>query len=115
MLNEAVRSYYGGDEESSSALFKQAADLNANLEYAYDGIGKSLLRQGEYKEAVHYFRQAMDRHNYSKAYLLYRKEVMREIFPALMTCLLIFIVVYFTVRKVVNLRGRKKGVPIEME
>lgn len=115
ILNEAVRSYYEGDEERSSALFRRAADLNANLEYAYDGIGKSLLRQGEYKEAVHYFRQAMDRLNYSKAYLLYRKQVMREIFPTMMTCLLIFIVVYFTVRKVVNLRGRKKGVPIEME
>ena len=67
-------------KKRSSELFRQAADMNANLEYAYDGIGKSLLRQGEYKEAVHYFRQAMDRTNYSKAYLLYRKEVMRN-FP----------------------------------
>lgn len=115
VLNEAVRSYYRGDEERSSELFKQAANMNANLEYAYDGIGKSLLRQGEYEEAVHYFRQAMDRKNYSKAYLLYRKEVLREIFPALMTCLLIFIAAYIVVRRVLKLRGRKQGVQIEME
>ena len=115
ILNEAVRSYYEGDEARSSALFRQAANMNANLEYAYDGIGKSLLRQGEYEEAVHYFRQAMDRISYSKAYLLYRKQVLREIFPTLMTCLLVLVVLYFALRKILKMRGRRKGVSIEME
>lgn len=113
VLNEAVRSYYEGDEARSSELFKQAANMNANLEYAYDGIGKSLLRQGEYEEAVMYFEQAMDRNHYSKAYLLYRKEVLREVFPTLMTGGLILIVAIVAVRRYLRMRRRKKVVSIE--
>lgn len=113
VLNEAVRSYYQGDEERSSSLFKQAASMNANLEYAYGGIGKSLLRQGEYKEAVEFFRQSIDRKNYSKAYQLYRKEALREVFPLIMTGGLILLVVFIIVRRYLKLRGRKRVVSIE--
>ena len=59
--------------------------MNANLEFAYAGIGKALLRQGEYSEAMKYFKQSKDQPEYSKAFLLYRKEVLREYFPAIMT------------------------------
>lgn len=113
VLNEAVRSYYRGDEEMSRQLFMQAANMNANLEYAYDGIGKAMLRQGEYDQAVQYFKQAMDRTSYSKAYLLYRKEVLRDIFPALMTGLIVLIVVWVFGKRYLKSRRRKKVVHIE--
>jgi len=113
VLNEAVRSYYHGDEARSSVLYRQAANMNANLEYAYDGIGKSMLRQGDYEGAVQYFEQAMDRANYSKAYLLYRKEVLREVFPTIMTGLLVLIAAYIFIKRYLKKRGRKKVVPIE--
>jgi hypothetical protein len=113
VLNEAVRSYYRGDEQRSAEMFRQAANMNANLEYAYDGIGKSLLRQGEYKEAVEYFRQAMDRTSYSKAYVLYRKEVLRDVFPAIMTGLVIVIAAYVFGKRIMKTRRRKKVVPFE--
>jgi len=113
VINEAVRSYYQGDEERASRLFEQAVNMNANLEYAYDGIGKSLLRQGEYKEAAEYFKRSVDRKNYSKAYQLYRKETLREIFPTIMTGGLILLAVFIAVRRVLKSRGRKRVVTFE--
>jgi len=113
VLNEAVRSYYRGDEERSSELFRRAVELNANLEYAYNGIGKSLLRQGDYKEAVSYFKRSMNRGNYSKAYQLYRKETLREVFPTIMTSGLILLAVFVAFRRYRKSRGRKRVVTLE--
>ena len=43
-LNEAVASYYNGDEAKASSCSARSVNMNANLEFAYAGIGKSLLR-----------------------------------------------------------------------
>ena len=91
-LNEAVRSYYRGDEELAHMLFDKTIAMNANLEFAYAGIGKALLRQGEYDEAMSQFKRSMDQSNYSKAFLLFRKQVMREHFGVIMTTLMALIV-----------------------
>ncbi|MBD3919903.1 hypothetical protein H8B09_14160 [Paenibacillus sp. PR3] len=114
-LNEATRAYYRGDEEKAFELYNKTINMNANLEYAYSGIGKSLLRKGEYKEAMHYFEESYDRGNYSKAFLLYRKQVLREHFPTIMTGIIVVLVVAFVARvlwKRKKLR-RIRGVSIE--
>lgn len=97
-LNEAVRSYYRGDEEKAYELYNQTVNMNANLEFAYTGIGKSLLRQGHYDEAMKDFKRSMDHNNYSKAFLLYRKQVMKEYFPAGMTTIVVLVVGIFAVK-----------------
>ena len=110
IINEAVKSYAKGEEDLAHEYFEQAIKLNANLEFAYIGIGKSLIRLGEYKEATHYFKEGKNQKGYSKAYLLYRKEVLREYFPAIMTTLailLILIVAWKAFRKMKG--GRKVG------
>src|SRR5690606_38378288 len=86
------RSYSRGDEEAAFTLFSETINMNANLEFAYAGIGKALLRQGDYREAMKYFKRSMDHSNYSKAFLLYRKQVMREYFPTIMTTLVVLII-----------------------
>ena len=40
-LNEAVRSYYRGDEAAALALFQKSINMNANLEFAYAGNRQS--------------------------------------------------------------------------
>ncbi|MFS0725568.1 hypothetical protein [Paenibacillus sp. 1P07SE] len=112
VLHEAVRSYYRGDEEAAARYFYEAVNLNANLEYAYAGIGKAELRQGNYSDAVHYFRQSMDHANYSKAYQLLRKEVLRERFSTIMTGLVLTIIGLLVVRRYFKLKARKKVVPL---
>ena len=43
-------------------------NMNGNYDQAYIGIGRALMRQGEYKEAMKYFRLKWDDDNYSKAF-----------------------------------------------
>ncbi|WP_028608912.1 SMP-30/gluconolactonase/LRE family protein [Paenibacillus harenae] len=112
-LNEAVRSYYRGDEEAAFALFQKSINMNANLEFAYAGIGKALLRQGEYAEAMKYFKQSKDQLNYSKAFLLYRKEVLREYFPAIMTGIVLIVLGTIIFRKLRQWKGGRKRAAIE--
>lgn len=112
-LNDAVRSYFKGDEEQAYQLFTKVANMNANLEYAYGGIGKANLRQGKYKEAVQYFKRSMDHTNYSKAFLLYRKEVLRGYFSTVMTVIIILLIGLPILKKYRRMRARKKVVSIE--
>jgi len=83
-IDEAVRSYEQGDEDRAQALFEEIVNMNINLEFAYTGIGKALLRQDQFEEAMYNFEQSLDQANYSKAYLLYRNEVLRENFSLMM-------------------------------
>lgn len=105
-LHEAVRSYFNGDEEGSAASFAKAADMNANLEYAYAGIGKALLRQKDYAESAQYFKRSMEREGYSKAFLLFRKELLREHFSWIMSGLFLIVAVLVTVTIV---RRQRRG------
>ncbi|ETT73198.1 NHL repeat containing protein [Paenibacillus sp. FSL R7-277] len=107
-LNSAVRSYYNGDEEMASQEFRKVVNLNANMEYAYAGIGKAYLRQGEYKESAEYFERSMDRTNYSKAFLLYRKEVLRGHFSTIMTALIALVALWLGLRMYRKMKARKK-------
>ena len=105
-LYEAVRSYFNGDEEGSAASFAKAADMNANLEYAYAGIGKALLRQKDYAQSAQYFKRSMEREGYSKAFLLFRKELLREHFSWIMSGLFLIVAVLVTVSIV---RRQRRG------
>ncbi|AWB46907.1 hypothetical protein DCC85_10910 [Paenibacillus sp. CAA11] len=107
-LNQAVRSYYSGDEEKAYILFKQTIHMNANLEFAYSGIGKALLRKGEYKEAMHYFKESYDRTNYSKAFLLYRKQVLKLYFPSIMTTITVLAIGLPLARKILRKRRKRR-------
>lgn len=96
-LHEAVRSYFNGDEDQSSVLFAKAADMNANLEYAYAGIGKALLRQKDYAESAQFFKRSMEREGYSKAFLLFRKDLLRQHFSWIMSGLFLVVATVVTV------------------
>ena len=52
--------------------------LNANYNLAFIGIGRSLMRQEDYKGAMDQFKMAMDRENYGRAYRFFRKDMVEE-------------------------------------
>lgn len=60
--NEAVKYYLG------------ILQRNNNYDSAYVGIGQSLYRNGDYVQAMQYFKDAYDTKNYSEAYQLFRKD-----------------------------------------
>lgn len=112
-LNEAVRSYYRGEEDKALQLYEQTINMNTNLDFAYSGIGKAILRQGDYNDAMRYFKQSLDQPNYSKAFLLYRKEVLRANFSTVMTVVIGLAAVTLTVRIYRKKQARKRGVSFE--
>ena len=74
LINLGLKEYKEGRYEESSNYWKQVIALNGNYDLAYIGIGRALLRQERYKEAMGYFKVKKDFDNYSKAFAEYRKE-----------------------------------------
>lgn len=71
---------------------------NNNYDSAYIGIGQSLYREGEYVQAMQYFRSAYDTTNYSEVYQAYRKQWIEDhllIFLVVAVALLIGVVKFF--------------------
>ena len=75
---KALEEYKKGNYSESSSYWTEVLRQNGNYKLAYVGIGRSLLREGEYKKAMDYFKINMDDTNYSKAFKLYRKEIVEE-------------------------------------
>lgn len=74
LIYDANAAYAKGDYDGSGELWNEVLKFNANYNMAYRGIGRALLRQGKYTEAMEYFKMAHDRPNYGRAFRLYRKE-----------------------------------------
>ena len=73
LVYDAIDQFDKGKYAESGESWRKVMDLNGNYDLAYIGIGRALLRQKEYREAMDYFELKWDRENYSKAYRQYRK------------------------------------------
>ncbi len=104
LVYQAIDQFDSGLYEESGETWKKVMDINGNYDLAYIGIGRSLLRQERYHEAMEYFELKYDDENYSKAYKQYRKEWVEE------NIVIIFIVVFavlaipLTIGKVRNIK-----------
>lgn len=74
LIYSAIEDFDEGNYEASGESWKKVMELDGNYDLAYIGIGRSLLRQKKYREAMDYFELKYDDENYSKAYKQYRKE-----------------------------------------
>lgn len=106
-VNEAVLHHFEGREELSAGSWEKVLSLNGNYDIAYIGIGKALLRQNRYKEAMDHFQNGHNRKYYSKAFALYRKQLLREHFGTAMTGLLAAAAVYAAIRAVRRKRRKE--------
>ena len=77
-LSGNCREYDAGDYEASGETWRKVMAMNGNYDQAYIGIGRALMRQGEYHEAMKYFKLKWDTTNYSKAFKQYRKMWVEE-------------------------------------
>ncbi len=78
LVYDAMDQFDRGEYDASEASWIKAKNLNGNYDMAYIGIGRALLRQERYKEAMEYFEVKYDRENYSKAFQQYRKVWVEE-------------------------------------
>ena len=67
--NNNVRDY---DKEVED--WKTILQRNSNFDAAYVGIGKALYRDGQWEEAMEYFKAAYDTQNYSNAFKMWRND-----------------------------------------
>jgi tetratricopeptide (TPR) repeat protein len=74
----AIDQFDRGEYEASGESWQRVLDVDGNYDLAYIGIGRSLLRQKQYREAMKYFELKYDDENYSKAFKEYRKEWVQD-------------------------------------
>ena len=73
LIYDASADYLRGDYDGSAEKWEEVLRFNANYNLAFIGIGRSLMRQEKFKEAMDYFEMAHDRDNYGRAFRQYRK------------------------------------------
>lgn len=78
LIYDATETYTKGDYDGSAEMWREVLKLNANYDLAFLGVGRSQVRQGDYKAAMDNFEMAHDRQNYGKAFRLYRKVWVEE-------------------------------------
>lgn len=97
-INKATEDNYNGHFADATTYWKKVVKMNTNYEVAYIGIGKSLLQQQKYKQAMHYLKLGYDRRYYSIAFKRYRRDVMRKHFGAGMTVIIVLLVLILLFR-----------------
>lgn len=102
LIRGAVKALNEGKSEESTADWKKVLQLNANFDVAYIGIGKSLLKQGDNREAMTYFKLGNSREYYSEAFKRYRKEVVFDHFGTIVLALVLCIAVVIAGVKLAN-------------
>lgn len=108
VINKATKYHYEGDLVSSSKEWNNVVSLNPNYEYAYIGIGKSLMNEKRYEEAMQYFQIGYSVNNYSRAYKLHRDSKIQKYFTPVITVALVLVgslIGYKTYKKVKNKDG----------
>ena len=108
-LMNAVKYQYLYDYEIAAKYWEEALSYNHNLTLAYSGVGRMLLRSGEYEEAMEYLKMGDDRKYYDKAYEKVRTMTLREYFVPGILVVLGLIAVKMTVSGVKRARKKRKG------
>lgn len=98
-LLESVALYDQGKYEAATERYNQLLAYNSNCETAYVGIGKAYLRSGMYPEAMANFKLASNRTYYSKAFKLYRKQVISHYFNYIMVGIIVAATVVLICKK----------------
>ncbi|MCD7772098.1 MAG: hypothetical protein LUH23_08460 [Oscillospiraceae bacterium] len=104
-VHEANEMYNEGLYEDSLALWKEILKRDGNYNMAYVAIGRALLNQDEYQEAMKYLKAGFDDEDYDKAFEYYRKDLIRNNFTAAIIVIAVLIVLYLVV-KMLQKRGK---------
>ncbi|MBQ1849866.1 MAG: hypothetical protein II743_06505 [Lachnospiraceae bacterium] len=108
LVFQAMDQFDAGFYEESGETWQAVMDLNGNYDLAYIGVGRALLRQERYKEALEYFELKFDDDNYSKAFKQYRKQWIEE-------HILVIFIVAFAVLIVPMIIGRLGKIKREID
>lgn len=100
LIFQAMDLFRAGKYEESEAAWRKVISLNGNYDLAYIGIGRALLRQERYREAMDYFKLKWDADNYSKAFQQYRKIWVEENIAWIIAGLAVVIIIPLVIGKI---------------
>ena len=90
--------YREGQYQGSLQVWQQVLRMNSNYNFAYIGIGKAYLEQGDYSAAMHYFRLGSYKSGYSDAFKEARSIELRRWFPLLAAVLVLVLLAVYRYR-----------------
>lgn len=96
LLDSAIAAATGNDSALAVELWIRVKEQNNNLDLAYQEIGKSLIKEEKYEEAMTHLKYAGDKENYSVAYKYYRAQSMKK--WALIVPVLLALVIWLILR-----------------
>ena len=105
LIYDAQELYLNGDYNGSADKWFEVLKMNAGYPMAFRGVGRSLLRQNRFEEAMEYFRLAHDRSNYGRAFKLYRKEWVEKNIWWIVLCLAVLLIVPLGIGRAKRMKG----------
>lgn len=115
-LNDYGKSIYQAVKYQTESNYRGAAEewrkvlkYNPTFQYGFVGIGKALYRDGDYKNAQHYFLLGQDVEYYSEAFRKNRQAFFNEKFPVLVIAIVLLYALNI-VLKVMRKRRKKKQI-----
>ncbi|MBP3651397.1 MAG: hypothetical protein J6K73_16625 [Clostridia bacterium] len=104
LIYDASSAYLSGDYDGSAEKWEEVLKHNANYNLAFIGIGRALMRQEKFEEAMEYFEMAHDRDNYGRAFRQYRKIWVEENIGWMVAVLAVVMIVPLVIRTIKKTR-----------
>lgn len=109
-IHKALIIYSTERHDQAIEPWQDVLRMNANYDLAYIGIGNVLLNQGQYQEAMTYFRLGHDSSRYNEAFKQFRIQFLRshtfELFAAAVALIALWRCGVYAYRRV---RARRRG------
>ncbi len=104
LVKNAVLLYNDGFYSQAKTEWEKIVQRNQNFELAYDGLGKAAFEEGNYKQAMQYYKLAYSREGYSNAFKEYRAGILRTTLPFIGTAIVVLVLLYFVFRKKIHIK-----------
>ena len=110
LLTEAIQTTEDKQYDKAVDYYVEILQRNNNYDAAYIGIAQSKYREGNYEQAMKYYKYAYNPEDYSEAYQAYRKEWMEKnlwVVPVVLFLIIFGLSKFFKYANAVNKRGQK--------
>lgn len=91
MFNDIAKAKKDIDYKTEEKLWREIVSQNVNCRLAMSGLGNAAYKRQDLKEAMHYFKLADDRTNYSKSFAFVRRHWIENNIPIILVIIAVLI------------------------